>query len=93
MDSEPKKQQFDEEAISMEMEEAEQKEFDEDYVELEEDDDNDDQSEWENDMRKMDEIEEDGDDTILTMVGKFGWYLSNNEEDSDYDEEDFIDMH
>jgi hypothetical protein len=101
MDSEPKKQQFDEEAMWLEIEKAEQEEMDEDEqaeqemrkVEEEEmnpsaQDDDIDRLEWEHDMREM-ELKELGLlDIVQSMWASDESNESESEEDRDEDEEE-----
>jgi hypothetical protein len=98
MDSEAKKPQFDEEAVLMEMEEAERQEIDDDHMELEEDDEINSSREDEDD--EVDRLESEYDriitelkewdlpDIVARMRAEEKWGESESEEDTDEDEDD-----
>jgi hypothetical protein len=96
MDSEPKKPQIDEEAMLLEIEEAEQQEINEDdqveqemrKMEEEEsrpsgEDDDVDRLEWEHEMQEMEQL-----DIVQSMWADYESSESESEEDSDEDEEE-----
>jgi hypothetical protein len=101
MDSEAKKPQFDEEAIWMEMEEAEQQEIDEDDpMELEEEDDDEINSSREDEDDEVHRLESEYDRLITTlkewdlpnivarMQAEEKYDVSESEEDTDENEDE-----